>query len=57
MHLTIAGVFLIAWLLAMVGLFWIGDGTHMLLLAGLLFLFLGVLKARDAALGRDRFRI
>jgi len=50
-------VLLIAWLVAIFGLFWIGDWTHMILVASLFLLFLGGLRARDAAMGRDRFRI
>ena len=50
-------VLLIVWVLAMFGLFWIGDWTHMILVASLFLLFLGGLRARDAAMGRDRFRI
>lgn len=55
MLLKIAFVVLIAWLLGVVGLYSIGDLVHVLLLAGLMLLLLGALKARDAAgaPGRD----
>ncbi len=55
--LVMSGVVsLIVWLAAMFGLFWIGDWTHMILVASLFLLLLAGLRARDAAVGRDRFR-
>ena len=60
MLLKIAFALLIAWLLGVLGLFRIGDFVHVPLLVGLMFLLLGVLKARDAAavrgtdVGRDK---
>ena len=54
MLLKIAFVLLIAWLLGVLGLYRIGDLVHVLLLAGLMLLLLGALKARDAAAARRR---
>lgn len=53
-----AAFFLLAvWLLGVLGLYRLGDAVHVLLLAGLMLLLLGSLKARDAAAaaraGRD----
>lgn len=42
-------VLLVAWLLGMLGVYRLGQNVHILLLVGLMLLFLGVLKARDAA--------
>jgi hypothetical protein len=42
-------VLLVAWLLGMVGVYRLGQNVHFFLLAGLMLLLLGVLKARDAA--------
>ena len=48
MLLIIAGILLVAWVVG-VGIFDVGTAGHGLLLVGLMFLLLGVLKARDAA--------
>ena len=53
MLLKIAFALLVAWLLGVLGLFRIGDFVHVPLLVGLMFLLLGVLKARDAAATRE----
>jgi hypothetical protein len=52
MLLKIAFALLIVWLLGVLGLYRIGDLVHVLLLAGLWLVLLGVLKARDAAAAR-----
>ena len=49
MLLKVAVLLLITWLLGIVGLYNLGPLVHVLLLAGLMLLLLGVLKARDAA--------
>jgi uncharacterized membrane protein len=49
MLLQVAVLLLIAWLLGIVGLYNLGTLVHVLPLVGLMLLFLGVLKARDAA--------
>jgi hypothetical protein len=54
MLLKIAFVLLIAWLLGVVGVYRIGYRVHVLLLVGLMLLLLGALKARDAAVARER---
>ena len=54
MLLKIAFVLLIVWLLGVLGLYRIGDLVHLLLMAGLMLLLLGALKARDAAAARGR---
>lgn len=41
-----------AWLLAVLGLYRIGELAHVLLLVGLLLLLLAVVKSRDAAIRR-----
>jgi len=41
---------LLVWLLGMLGVYRVGDLTHVFLLVGLMLLLLAVLKARDAAL-------
>lgn len=43
---------LIVWLLGMLGVYRVGDLTHVFLLVGLMLLLLAVLKAREAALRR-----
>ena len=47
---------LIAWLLGMLGVYRVGDLTHVFLLVGLMLLLLAVLKAREAALRRRESR-
>ena len=47
---------LIVWLLGMLGVYRVGDLTHVFLLVGLMLLLLAVLKARDAALRRPESR-
>jgi hypothetical protein len=42
-------VLLAVWSLGLVGVYRVGDLFHVLLLAGLMLLLLGVLRARDAA--------
>ena len=54
MLLKIAFALLIVWLLGVLGLYRIGDLVHVLLLVGLMLFLLGALKARDAALARER---
>lgn len=49
MLLKMGLVFLVAWLLGIVGVYRLGQNVHFLLLVGLMLLLLGVLKARDAA--------
>jgi hypothetical protein len=44
---------LAAWLVGVLGLYDVGELVHVLLLAGLMMLLLGGLKARDAASQRD----
>jgi len=48
MLFKVACVVLMAWLLAVLGPYKIGELVHVLLLAGLMLMLLGVLKARDA---------
>ena len=43
---------LIIWLLGMFRVYRVGDLVHVFLLIGLMLLLVGVLNARDAALGR-----
>jgi hypothetical protein len=43
---------LIVWLLGMLGVYRVGDLTHVFLLVGLMLLLLPVLEAREAALRR-----
>ena len=50
--LKAAVAMLIAWLLGVLGLYDAGNLVHVLLLAGLMFLLIGFLKARDAAAAR-----
>ena len=52
MLLTLALLLLAAWLLGVVGLYDVGTLVHVLLLVGLMFLLLGLLKGRDAATRR-----
>ena len=47
-----AVILLGAWLLAVLGLYRIGELAHVLLLVGLLLLLLAVVKSRDAAIRR-----
>jgi hypothetical protein len=56
MLLKAALVVLVLWLAGVVGLYEIGSLVHGLLLAGLMLLLLGALKARDAALARHTGR-
>lgn len=49
--IKIALALLLVWLVGVLGPFNIGTGMHVLLLVGLMLLLLGVLKARDAAMG------
>lgn len=49
MLLKIGLVLLAGWLLGMLGVYQLGQNVHILLLVGLMLLFLGFLKARDAA--------
>ena len=51
MLFTVALVLLALWLLGLVGVYRIGDLFHVFLLIGLMFLLLGFLRAREAALG------
>jgi hypothetical protein len=50
MLFTIALVLLALWLLGLVGVYRVGDLFHVFLLIGLMFLLLGFLRAREAAL-------
>ena len=50
MLFTLAIVLLAVWLLGLVGVYRIGDLFHAFLLIGLMFLLLGFLRAREAAL-------
>jgi hypothetical protein len=52
MLFKVALVLLAAWLLGVFALDRVGDLVHVLLLAGLLLLLMGFLKARDAAVRR-----
>ena len=45
---------LIAWLLAVIGLYSVGRIIHVLLLTSLLLLLLALAKGHDAAIARDR---
>ena len=47
---------LLVWMLGMLGVYRVGDLTHVFLLVGLMLLLLAVLKARDAALRRPESR-
>lgn len=49
MLIKVGLVLLAVWLLGLVGVYWIGDLFHGLLLVGLMLLLLGFLRARDAA--------
>ena len=49
MLLKIGLVLLVAWLLGMAGVYRLGQNVHIFLLAGLMLLLLGFLKAREAA--------
>ena len=50
MLLKIGFVLLVAWVLGLLNVYRIGDLFHGFLLAGLMLLLLGFLRARDAAL-------
>jgi hypothetical protein len=52
MLLTIALVFLAAWLVGMLGVYDLAGLIHVLLLVGLMLLLLAFLKGRDAAARR-----
>ena len=54
MLLKIAMVLLLAWLLGVLGVYSVGDRIHVVLLNGLMFLLLGVVRARDAAIAAAR---
>ena len=47
---------LIVWMLGMLGVYRVGDLTHVFLLVGLMLLLLAVLKAQEAALRRPESR-
>ena len=49
MLLKIGLVLLVAWLLGIAGVYRLGQNVHIFLLAGLMLLLLGFLKAREAA--------
>ena len=49
MLLKVAFVVLAIWLVGVLGVYEAGSFVHLLLMAGLMMLLLGVLKARDAA--------
>jgi hypothetical protein len=49
MLLKIGVLLLVAWLLGIADVYRLGQNVHILLLLGLMLLFLGFLKARDAA--------
>jgi hypothetical protein len=53
MLLKAALLVLAVWLVGVVGLYEAGSLVHILLLAGLMMLLLGALKAREAATRRD----
>jgi hypothetical protein len=53
MLLWTAFILLAAWLIGMAGLYDVGDAAHALLLVGLMLLLIGVLRARDAAVGAN----
>lgn len=52
MLFKIALVLLGAWLVGILGVYSVGDLVHVLLLAGLMFLLLAFLRAREAAMRR-----
>jgi hypothetical protein len=52
MLFKIALVLLSVWLVGVVGVYNVGDLVHVLLLAGLMFLLLAFLRAREAAVRR-----
>ena len=52
MLLKVALLLLLAWLVGMVGVYEAGTVVHVLLLGGLMFLLLAVIKGRDAAATR-----
>lgn len=54
MVVKMAFALLIAWLLGVLGLYRLGDLTHVFLLVGLMLLLLGGLKARDTAVARGK---
>ena len=54
MLLKVGAVLLVAWLVVVLGFDGIGDLKHVPLFLGLMLLFLGFLKARDAAIAAAR---
>ena len=54
MLLKAALLLMFGWLLGVAGVYTIGTLVHVLLLIGLMLLLLGVLKARDATLDKER---
>jgi hypothetical protein len=52
MLFKMALVLLVAWLLAVLGIYPAGDLVHVLLLVGLMLVLLASLRARDAAVRR-----
>ena len=54
MLLKLGAVLLVAWLVIVLGFDGVGDVKHLPLFLGLMLLFLGLLKARDAAVAAAR---
>jgi hypothetical protein len=54
MLIKLALVLLVAWVLGIVGVYQMGDLVHLLLLAALMILLLGIARARDAAMAKER---
>jgi hypothetical protein len=58
MLLKVSFVLLLAWVVAVSGLYALGEAAHVLLLVGLMLFLIGALKSRDAAIrlgaGKDR---
>ena len=52
--LKVALILLAVWLVGALGLYDIGDAVHIFLLVGGMLLLLGVLRAREAAIGGSR---
>ncbi len=54
MLVTVGFVLLVAWLVGLLGVYDVGALVHVPLLVGLMLLMLGALKAREAAVARER---
>jgi hypothetical protein len=54
MLVKVGFVLLVAWLVGLLGVYDVGALVHVPLLVGLMLLMLGALKAREAAVARER---